>query len=112
MTTESSSLGHRKVQLHLKLTETVVSLAAFHTHNSIVFEYKDDNPLSPGCLSEEGHLSADDDSTIIIFGRWESVADYDAYIQLRTDTGYFVAVTPMLLEPPQFIHMEKESFYF
>ena len=67
-----------------------------------------------GCLSEEGHMSEDDDTTIFLWGRWESRAQHDAYLQKRVDMGYFESIDHMMASPPLFMHLttgEGAFFY-
>ena len=77
-------------------------------------KYDDDGiklaKMRKGCISTEGRLSTDDKETIVILGKWATSQDFEDYMQMRMDIGYWDKVGYMFASPPVFIHLSKDSF--
>eukprot|EP01083_Nonionella_stella_P144163 449591_1 len=54
----------------------------------------------PGFISVEFFIPKDNENKVIVTVKMESEETYDKYFKMRTDTGFFDVLNPLLASPP------------
>ena len=60
-----------------------------------------------GYKTIEFYGSETDKNQLILWERWETKKDYESYLKMREETGFFDKLTPFFTKPPQII---KQKF--
>ena len=64
-----------------------------------------------GCENVETYTDADDPDRIVLWEKWATREDQEAYLAWRTETGTSISsmTAPMMAEPPRFVHLEPQD---
>lgn len=64
-----------------------------------------------GCENVEVYTDADDPDRIVLWEKWTTREDQEAYLAWRTETGTSISsmTAPMMAEPPRFVHLEPQD---
>ena len=78
------------------------------TGQAVVEFFQSDNGLavtraSKGCIQFDVLTDTSNPDMIRIFEKWDSQADFDAYLKFRQDSGDMDFLVQNLAEPPEFI---------
>jgi quinol monooxygenase YgiN len=58
-----------------------------------------DTRAFPGCLSVETYTDVDQPDTVVLWEKFETRADHEAYLKWRGETGMMEALAPILAGP-------------
>ena len=53
--------------------------------------------------------SSEDTNLLVVWGKWNSQANHDSYLEMRKSTGLFDQVMDMLSEPFEVLHLDSVS---
>jgi quinol monooxygenase YgiN len=62
-----------------------------------------------GCENVEVYTDADDPDRIVLWEKWTTREDQEAYLAWRTETGMMEMIASMMAEPPRFMHLEPQD---
>jgi len=62
-----------------------------------------------GCVSTNVFESSEDTNLLVVWGKWNSQANHDSYLEMRKSTGLFDQVMDMLSEPFEVLHLDSVS---
>ena len=51
------------------------------------------------------YVSKDNPNQLLLWEKWETAQDYDSYLKMRTDTGLFEKLGPLMAEEPKIIKL-------
>ena len=74
-----------------------------------VLEGLSDTRAFEGNISINTFVDQDNPDRIVLWEKWETRENYEAYLAWRTETGMFEGLEPFLTGPPEFIHLEAKD---
>ena len=63
----------------------------------------------PGCLQIECYDDAADPNTLVIWQKWKSKSDHEAYLQMREESGMLKTISENLAEPLVPLYLDYKS---
>ena len=75
-----------------------------------VLEGLSDTRAFEGNISINTFVDQDNADRIVLWEKWETRENYEAYLAWRTETGMFEGLEPFLTRPPEFIHLEAKDY--
>ena len=62
-----------------------------------------------GCESVETYIDADNPDRILLWEKWATREDQEAYLAWRVETGMIDQMAPAMAAPPRFLHLNPEN---
>ncbi len=66
----------------------------------------DDTRARDGAILIEAYVDADNPDRVLVWQKWESRPQQQAYLQWRLDNGLMETLADVVTEPPRFLHLD------